>query len=51
MKDLVKETVKQLPKEVYDDLAHPSLSVLGQTVSDIFKFVALPFSFFRINSR
>ncbi|MEY8422056.1 DUF4393 domain-containing protein [Lachnospiraceae bacterium 38-14] len=45
MKDLVKETVKQLPKEVYDDLAHPGLSVLGQTVSDIFKFVALPFSF------
>ena len=27
MKDLVKETVKQLPKEVYDDLAHPGLSV------------------------
>ena len=45
MEDLVKETIKQLPKEIYDDLAHPGLSVLGKTVSDIFKFVALPFSF------
>lgn len=45
MEDLFKETIKQLPKEIYDDLAHPGLSVFGKTVSDIFKFVALPFSF------
>ena len=45
MKKLHKEIVKQLPNKIYDDAVHPSMSIVGQSVSNIFKFVALPFTF------
>lgn len=49
-KEDMKQNLLSLTERVYDDGLSPSIKVTGNAISDLLKFVALPFSFLGMTS-